>query len=86
MHMGDEGSYVGRTEDGCETVGIHVSLFLRIVPAAILAVGAFVPATAAELKAKADQPLQAVLTVRWRAMSSGSIRASTRAGSGSTGR
>ena len=38
-----------------------MSLFLRIVPAAIFAAGVGGYATAAELKAKADQPLQAVL-------------------------
>ena len=38
-----------------------MSLFLRIVPAAIFAAGVRGYATAAELKAKADQPLQAVL-------------------------
>ena len=38
-----------------------MSLFLRIVPAAIFAAGVLGSATAAELKAEADQPLQAVL-------------------------
>jgi nitrous oxidase accessory protein len=38
-----------------------VSFLLRILPAAILAAGVFGSATAAELKAGADQPLQAVL-------------------------
>jgi nitrous oxidase accessory protein len=41
--------------------GDDVSLFLRIVPAAIFAAGVLGSATAAELKARADQPLQAVL-------------------------
>ncbi len=36
-------------------------LLLRVVPAAILAAGVFGAAMAAELKAQADQPLQAVL-------------------------
>jgi len=38
-----------------------VPLLLRVVPAAILAAGVFGAAMAAELKAQADQPLQAVL-------------------------